>query len=461
MKSDFDTEVAGEKYRVIFAETLIVDASGASCASILSHQNREITISGMTRAIDIPATIAAVVSQAWRERLDWYAANLREKWDGFSAAADAMQDEWVEQPTEDDGPQFIAGFDELVRLGVKFDPLFAAGLKSIDGSPGSDFSRETEATFSFADGLADRITTADRIKADPTCDRWASIRDSFVDGGMSVDDGQEQESRFTAPRRFMTLTVGARTYRASIATNLIHKKRKVLGLVSEANGTIHISNDCHRDQRLAVLMHELTHAWIYAVGEPNGDEGLCSLVATMAEMAFREITQQGGIAALMEMQTTVKSPSGGMPAPVSSRPPAVPKDAQDRAVWVWLAGNRFRAPALRGKRYADIQEVAAEYNLPAHKVYFAVLDGTAIGLAGDIAEWHVDQHSTSARSLLEQAEEYLSLITHPEYHRCQNEAMDGGFIDWTTQIKAARAQVRGAKRKLKAEKQILEKGKGK
>lgn len=54
---------------------------------------------------------------------------------------------------------------------------------------------------------------------------------------------------------------------------------------------------CHRlpaDQRLHVVLHELAHAHIFSTGYPQDVESLCDFVATVGELAIRDLTACGG-----------------------------------------------------------------------------------------------------------------------------------------------------------------------
>jgi hypothetical protein len=123
-------------------------------AQCIDHAAKIITIPADTAPDELPAVVGAVVALAWRERLEIYADALLGKFEAFAAGAEAIADPDFEL-SEDDGPQFVAAFDELVRLGVRFDPTFASTVRG--------------------------------------CKQCLPDSDSFVDGGMSVDDALEDD----------------------------------------------------------------------------------------------------------------------------------------------------------------------------------------------------------------------------------------------------------------------------
>ncbi len=154
---DFPIPVGPDIYTVKLVSQRLEDRAGESVAVLADHSTRKLYLSRSIPTRDVAAVIAIAVAQAWRERLEMYAGALREKVEAFSLAADAVDDVDFEA-SEDDGPQFISAFDELVKMGVNFDPRFAAGIEAM--RPQHDEGRETE---------------------------------SFIDGGEDVDDGLENE----------------------------------------------------------------------------------------------------------------------------------------------------------------------------------------------------------------------------------------------------------------------------
>ncbi|HZL34213.1 MAG TPA: hypothetical protein VFC78_02815 [Tepidisphaeraceae bacterium] len=114
---ELSVEVGSETYQIVSGDHPI------------DHEQCLIYIPTRTRTEDMLSTTAAAVSQAWAERTAIYAATLYEKWNAFTAQAEVLADDDFE-PNEDDGPQFVAAFDELVRLGVRFDPTFSEMMKS-------------------------------------------------------------------------------------------------------------------------------------------------------------------------------------------------------------------------------------------------------------------------------------------------------------------------------------------
>ena len=102
----------------------------------------------------------------------------------------------------------------------------------------------------------------------------------------------------------MIFQVGAYRYQAGIsADTLTHHGTEVMGLCQESKREIAISNKLPRKSRLAVLLHELFHGWIFATGEPQDVEGWCDLGASVCEAAIRDLSSQGGEQALMSLES--------------------------------------------------------------------------------------------------------------------------------------------------------------
>lgn len=61
------------------------------------------------------------------------------------------------------------------------------------------------------------------------------------------------------------------------------------GLHDPRHRVIYVSSDVPADKRLFVLLHEIGHAWVLAVGRPKGEEGLCNFLATVCVDAYRSL----------------------------------------------------------------------------------------------------------------------------------------------------------------------------
>lgn len=77
---------------------------------------------------------------------------------------------------------------------------------------------------------------------------------------------------------------------------------RYLGRCLERERFILISPDVPIDGRLNVLLHELAHAHIFASGMPGDVEGWCDLFATVAELAYADLTRCGGEPALQRLE---------------------------------------------------------------------------------------------------------------------------------------------------------------
>ena len=72
----------------------------------------------------------------------------------------------------------------------------------------------------------------------------------------------------------MKFTIGSWTYRLRIATgDLTFEGRSVAGLCRETECEILLAGTMPARKRLNVLLHELTHAWIFATGQPESVTG--------------------------------------------------------------------------------------------------------------------------------------------------------------------------------------------
>jgi hypothetical protein len=100
----------------------------------------------------------------------------------------------------------------------------------------------------------------------------------------------------------MRFNVGPWRYKVRICENpIICDGRECLGLCRETEREILIASDCPPTERLPVLLHELTHGWVFACGEPRTLEAWADLNGTMLASALRDLWTQGGEAALLRL----------------------------------------------------------------------------------------------------------------------------------------------------------------
>lgn len=97
--------------------------------------------------------------------------------------------------------------------------------------------------------------------------------------------------------------IGAKRYMVRIMEDRIfHNGEEVMGLCDETAMEIRLSPKLPLSQRLGVLLHELTHAHIYATGFPADVESFCDLVSTIAQMAITDLVSAGGTEALLHLR---------------------------------------------------------------------------------------------------------------------------------------------------------------
>jgi hypothetical protein len=75
-----------------------------------------------------------------------------------------------------------------------------------------------------------------------------------------------------------------------------------MGLCFPDDRKILISCQAPVTGRMAILLHELTHAWVFSMGEPRDLEAWCDLNAAIFTQALRDLRAQGGEPALERMQ---------------------------------------------------------------------------------------------------------------------------------------------------------------
>lgn len=101
----------------------------------------------------------------------------------------------------------------------------------------------------------------------------------------------------------MRFKVGPWVFRVSISTGPItHTGEEVMGLCFPDDRKILISHKVPAGGRMAVLLHELTHAWCFSGSQPSDLEGWCDLNAMIFTQALRDLRAQGGEPAIERLQ---------------------------------------------------------------------------------------------------------------------------------------------------------------
>lgn len=101
----------------------------------------------------------------------------------------------------------------------------------------------------------------------------------------------------------MEFPIGAWKYSVAITDGkLFHEGRECIGATIEASREILISSVCPPRDRLRVLIRELTRAWTFATGSPDGPEAWMDLAATMFGATVSALNRQGSEAALVAMR---------------------------------------------------------------------------------------------------------------------------------------------------------------
>lgn len=106
----------------------------------------------------------------------------------------------------------------------------------------------------------------------------------------------------------MRFRVGPWRYAVKISNDeIFHDGKKRMGLCIDDERLILISPNCKLRDRLRVLMHEISHAWLFACGTPTDAEGLCDLNSTIFATALHDFSIQGGVESLLRL-TAGESP---------------------------------------------------------------------------------------------------------------------------------------------------------
>lgn len=97
--------------------------------------------------------------------------------------------------------------------------------------------------------------------------------------------------------------VGASAYTVRVMDHpIVHNGLHCDGLCDEGRRTIDLAPDMPPDRRLHTLLHELTHAYLFAGQRPGDDEALCEFVANIGEMCVRDLYLCGGEEGLKQLR---------------------------------------------------------------------------------------------------------------------------------------------------------------
>ncbi len=95
----------------------------------------------------------------------------------------------------------------------------------------------------------------------------------------------------------MTFRVGPYKYHLLMVDKMIHFEGSDRLALAQSNGRL-IRLWVGVDDRLNVLLHELRHCWGFHFPSPSTEEDECDFFAMIAQAAFEDIEQQGGVEAL-------------------------------------------------------------------------------------------------------------------------------------------------------------------
>lgn len=92
----------------------------------------------------------------------------------------------------------------------------------------------------------------------------------------------------------MKFHVGPIIWEAQLVSEPIeHDGHRCWGTCNLGTHKIIIWDKASPRMRLVTLIHEMTHAWIYAVGPPGlGEEALCNFIATIMTQFALDVCQQ-------------------------------------------------------------------------------------------------------------------------------------------------------------------------
>ena len=132
----------------------------------------------------------------------------------------------------------------------------------------------------------------------------------------------------------MQFSVGASRYRLVISDRAIYDEdgNELEGLAVEGRRLLIVSYRVELERREEVALHELMHAWLFAVPEPRTNEERCNLAALVTRQYRVDLEAQGGEEALLQLPLT-RVPHLGLPVPqraASAQPEGL--GATDRAV---------------------------------------------------------------------------------------------------------------------------------
>lgn len=102
----------------------------------------------------------------------------------------------------------------------------------------------------------------------------------------------------------MKCNIGPWQYAVRIVPELFDDEdgKRLWGLADAGRRTIFLSADLPPDNRLDVLMHEVTHAWMFHFPRARTDEELADFTASIVASAHRDLLDAGGVSALLELR---------------------------------------------------------------------------------------------------------------------------------------------------------------
>lgn len=93
------------------------------------------------------------------------------------------------------------------------------------------------------------------------------------------------------------------------------------GLAVEHRRWLLVGPNVAPERRREIAAHEYCEAWFFHVPKPATDEERCQLFAFLSEQFERDLQNQGGAAALLDLPLTTLPPIGAPPAPDRVPPP--------------------------------------------------------------------------------------------------------------------------------------------
>jgi hypothetical protein len=97
--------------------------------------------------------------------------------------------------------------------------------------------------------------------------------------------------------------IGAARYAVRVVEGPIRLEgAQCVGICDEEGQEVGLASTLPVERRLHVLLHELAHGHVFATGMPRDVESLCDFVATVGELAFRDLAACGGEESLRRLR---------------------------------------------------------------------------------------------------------------------------------------------------------------